>query len=165
MEPSARPSRQTSPSQSGALVAGYFLVLFEASLRFSCWNTMRFIQISYQYVRIQILGVQKFVCSLFADLITKCPWGGPEISRWKMKINVFSRCFCWPGLPCPGLKGFIDSSNIAEAQKSGVREENGSIALKNIILTLSLPRVIKFKFPLQAHQSYYITQYEELGFS
>ena len=30
--------------------------------------------------------------------------------------------------------------------------------------TLSLPRVIKFKFPLQPHQKYYIIQYEELGF-
>ena len=33
-----------------------------------------------------------------------------------------------------------------------------------ICLTLSLPRVINFKFPLQPHQEYYITQYEELGF-
>ena len=32
-------------------------------------------------------------------------------------------------------------------------------------LTLSLPRVINSKFPLQPHQKYYITQYEELGFS
>ena len=33
------------------------------------------------------------------------------------------------------------------------------------MLTLSLQRVINFKFPLQSHQKYYITQYEELGFS
>ena len=32
-------------------------------------------------------------------------------------------------------------------------------------LSLSLPRVINFKFLLQAHQLYYVTQYEELGFS
>ena len=32
-------------------------------------------------------------------------------------------------------------------------------------LTLSLPRVINFKFPLQPHQKYYITHYGELGFS
>ena len=32
-------------------------------------------------------------------------------------------------------------------------------------LTLSLSRVINFKFPLQPHQKDYITQYEELGFS
>ena len=32
-------------------------------------------------------------------------------------------------------------------------------------LTLSLPRVINFKFPLQPHQKYNITQYGELGFS
>ena len=32
-------------------------------------------------------------------------------------------------------------------------------------LTLSLPRVINFKNLLQPHQKYYITQYEELGFS
>ena len=31
--------------------------------------------------------------------------------------------------------------------------------------TLSLPRVINVKFLLQPHQKYYITQYEELGFS
>ena len=35
----------------------------------------------------------------------------------------------------------------------------------NVRLTLSLPRVINFKFPLQPRQKYYITQYEELGFS
>ena len=32
-------------------------------------------------------------------------------------------------------------------------------------LTLSLPRVIKLKFPLEPHQGYDITQYGELGFS
>ena len=32
-------------------------------------------------------------------------------------------------------------------------------------LTLSLSRVINFKLLLQPHQKYYITQYEELGFS
>ena len=32
-------------------------------------------------------------------------------------------------------------------------------------LTLSLPRVINFKFPLQPHQKYYITKYEEPVFS
>ena len=32
-------------------------------------------------------------------------------------------------------------------------------------LTLSLPRVITFKFLLQPHQKYHITQYGELGFS
>ena len=33
------------------------------------------------------------------------------------------------------------------------------------VLTLSLLRVINVKFPLQPHQKYNITQYEELGFS
>ena len=32
-------------------------------------------------------------------------------------------------------------------------------------LTLSLPRVINVKCLLHPHQKYYITQYEELGFS
>ena len=32
-------------------------------------------------------------------------------------------------------------------------------------LTLSLPRVINLKFPLQPHQKYYITQYGEFDFS
>ena len=34
-----------------------------------------------------------------------------------------------------------------------------------IFLTLSLPRSIKFKFTLQSHQKYYITEVEELSFS
>ena len=33
------------------------------------------------------------------------------------------------------------------------------------LFTLSLLRVINFKFPLQPHRKYYITQYEELCFS
>ena len=37
---------------------------------------------------------------------------------------------------------------------------------KFAFLTFSLPRVINFKFPLQPHQKYNITQYyEERGFS
>ena len=32
-------------------------------------------------------------------------------------------------------------------------------------ITVSLPRVINFKLPLQPHQKYYITQYEELDLS
>ena len=39
------------------------------------------------------------------------------------------------------------------------------VAIKSGSLTLSLPRVINCKFPLQPHQKYYITQYEEFGFS
>ena len=35
----------------------------------------------------------------------------------------------------------------------------------NMSLTLSLPRVIIFKLPLQPHQNYNVTRYEELGFS
>ena len=38
-------------------------------------------------------------------------------------------------------------------------------SLSHTGLGLSLPVVINFKFPLQPHQKYYITQYEELGFS
>ena len=34
-----------------------------------------------------------------------------------------------------------------------------------VLLTLSLPRVINFKFLLQPHHKSYTTQYEELGFS
>ena len=36
---------------------------------------------------------------------------------------------------------------------------------KITLLTLSFPRVINFKFPLQPQQKYDITKYEELGFS
>ena len=35
----------------------------------------------------------------------------------------------------------------------------------DVKLSLLPPRVINLKFPLQPHQKYYITQYEELGFS
>ena len=31
-------------------------------------------------------------------------------------------------------------------------------------MTLSLARVINFRFPLQPQQKYYVIQYEELGF-
>ena len=37
--------------------------------------------------------------------------------------------------------------------------------LGGCFLIFSLPRVANVKFPLQPHQIYYITQYEELGFS
>ena len=37
--------------------------------------------------------------------------------------------------------------------------------MDEVRLTLSLPRVINFKFLLQPHQKYFITEYEELGFS
>ena len=33
------------------------------------------------------------------------------------------------------------------------------------LVTLSLPRVINFKFPQQPHKKYYFTQYEEIGLS
>ena len=36
---------------------------------------------------------------------------------------------------------------------------------KTLMITLSLPRVINFKLPLQPRQKYNITQFEELGFS
>ena len=38
-------------------------------------------------------------------------------------------------------------------------------SLNTLLLTLSLPRVINFKFLLQPHQEYYITQCKEFGFS
>ena len=42
----------------------------------------------------------------------------------------------------------------------------GGVILLSVRLTLSLPRMINFKFPLQLHQQYCITQFnEELGFS
>ena len=43
-----------------------------------------------------------------------------------------------------------------------LRHQNSGAII--ILLTLSLPRVINFKFLLLPHQKYYITQYEELGF-
>ena len=46
---------------------------------------------------------------------------------------------------------------------TGGRNENCAATHKT--LTLSLPRVINFKFLLQPHQKYNITQYEELSFS
>ena len=43
--------------------------------------------------------------------------------------------------------------------------ENVLFELRSERVTLSLPGVINFKFPLQPHQKYYVTQYEELGCS
>ena len=40
-----------------------------------------------------------------------------------------------------------------------------TISLIHFSSTLSLPRVINFKFLLETHQKYCITQHEELGFS
>ena len=33
------------------------------------------------------------------------------------------------------------------------------------MITSSTPRLVNYKLPLQPHQTYYTTQYEELGFS
>ena len=50
-------------------------------------------------------------------------------------------------------------------QFSGSRIDKKNFANPELALTLYIPRVIKFKFPLQPHQKYYITlQYEELAF-
>ena len=43
--------------------------------------------------------------------------------------------------------------------------DEGNNQFRDLPSTLSLPRVINLKFPLQPHQKYYNTQYEELGFS
>ena len=60
------------------------------------------------------------------------------------------------------------------ARKSGIKHEVWTAAVTRkvsslprsfLYLTLSLPRMINFKFPLRPHQKYNITQYEELGFS
>ena len=40
-----------------------------------------------------------------------------------------------------------------------------AVVRDRITLTLSLPRVIKIKLPLQPHKKYNITQCGELGFS
>ena len=51
---------------------------------------------------------------------------------------------------------------------TGVRRANpiqDSSDLRLIVLALSLPRVINIKFLLLPHQKYYITQFDELGFS
>ena len=39
------------------------------------------------------------------------------------------------------------------------------VATDKTRVTFSLPRVINVKFPLQPHEKYKVTQYEELGFS
>ena len=47
-------------------------------------------------------------------------------------------------------------------------EKRPALSMPQLIpvdLTLLLPRMINFKFPLQPHQKYYITRYEEPGFS
>ena len=57
--------------------------------------------------------------------------------------------------------------------KQTTKQNKQTLLMKGVVetlcprldLTLSPPRVIYFKFPLQPHQKYNITQYEELSFS
>ena len=57
-----------------------------------------------------------------------------------------------------GLKGMAGNASRRQALL-------GNSQILILALTLSLPRVINFKFLLQPHQQYYITQYGERGFS
>ena len=59
------------------------------------------------------------------------------------------------GASCARVGGPDDGRRGAERHRRQVEA----------ILTRSLLRVINFNFPVQPHQKYYITQYEELGFS
>ena len=43
--------------------------------------------------------------------------------------------------------------------------KHGASRQTTCFLSLSFPTVANIKFPLQPHQKYYITKYEELGFS
>ena len=58
---------------------------------------------------------------------------------------------------------FVANGRPAFLQKCGCSVF--TVSLMSGALTLSLPRVINFKFPLQPHQKYCTTQYEERGFS
>ena len=83
--------------------------------------------------------------------------GGDKQAVWSVSHAGVKKFFfdasdrCCPSFPTsivPWLKKYIDSSHH--------------------LLTLSLPRVINFKFLLQPHQKYYTTQYKGfsiLGFS
>ena len=57
------------------------------------------------------------------------------------------------------------SKIVCILKTSSVSTGNGPWTMKVWTTTWSLARVINFKFLLQPHQKYYITQYEELGFS
>ena len=67
-----------------------------------------------------------------------------------------------PGMKCPRLGLNVPGNAVAQKQRF---IPNSVKHMTTYFLTLSLPRVINFKFLLQPHQKYYITQYEELGFS
>ena len=68
----------------------------------------------------------------------------------------------WPG----GAAGHLGSAvcwlwaMVVGCQGFGCNERKSGFRLR-----LLLPRVINVKFPLQPHQKYNITQYEELDFS
>ena len=53
----------------------------------------------------------------------------------------------------------ITSNNYNNSNNNNNENKN------RLYVTLSLPRVINIKFPLQPHQKYYITQYGQLGYS
>ena len=72
----------------------------------------------------------------------------------------------------PSLRGvetgraLAPAAPIAGDSVGGITGNGSGHKLGTVLMfTLVLPRVINFEFPLQPHQTYYITQYEELGFS
>ena len=63
---------------------------------------------------------------------------------------------------------FEHKPSIRKSQKNIYITERQYLKFRSPVwpqLSLSLPRVINVKFPPQLHQKYYITQYEEFGFS
>ena len=64
---------------------------------------------------------------------------------------------------CPWIHHFVLTQNRGDRTETKAHFRSvGNIKLHGF--TLSLPRVINFKFLLQPHQNYYITQYGELRF-
>ena len=61
----------------------------------------------------------------------------------------------------PGLADPFQESALRPRWAQAIR----SYGLAYHALALSLPRVINIKFPMQPNQNYYITHYDELGFS
>ena len=84
-----------------------------------------------------------------------------------MLIPVHHLASCWVAEPSLGmLADAVDElSNSPTCIHTYTPGKHSKVRYLKTLLSLSLPRAINLKFLLQPHQKYYITQYEELGFS
>ena len=81
-----------------------------------------------------------------------------------LMLNAAFVCFLIPSSIHASIHSFFRPFSHPPIHSSVHVPINSSTYFSVYLLTLSLPRVINFKFPLQLHQKYNITQYEELDF-